>query len=611
MAGSPVVSDSRPTSLRALVPDDLSHAQQVRAVAYGLIGLHLMLKAWVLLPAWFYSDDFIFLEDALKHRLTPDFLFTSHDSQLMPLGVAISWVVAHAGPYNWLLAGSITLLLQALAAVSCLAMLRTLFGDRWAILAPLGFFLFTAMGIEAMTWWAAALNAVPIQIAFFLLVTCVVRWARERRARWALGAGVALTLAVASGPRGMVMVVPVGLLLLLFFTPGRWWFRPWQLVRTHALLIAPLVVVGAAYLVVYASSTPSPVEAQGSAPAMAIGRNLVGTSWLTSLVGGPWRWDEYNPPMSHPDPPAALYALAGLAVLSLVMMSVRRGARVALAAIAILVAQLAVTYLALVYGRGLQLGASAGLMTRYLTDTLPVTALVFGLLMLPIAGTTITSRSVSVRGRWRPFAVATTAVFLAGSVVSTVAYASAWHRDYPAREFVANAHSSLAAEPAVIAELEVPDQVQARLSYPHNLPSRLLYPLGKEIDTTYRGNDIRILDDHGVHQQAAVFPSATSRPGPVRDCGYTVKDRAARIRLDKTVANPFWWMSIGYLSSGDGKLEVHLDGKKAPDIRVQNGLHTYFMRSEGPLTTIELRSLTDNVTVCVDTVRVGDLVPVS
>ena len=597
--------------LRALVPEELSHAQQVRGVAYGLIGLHLILKAWVLLPAWFYSDDFIFLEDALKNRPTPDFLLTPHDSQLMPLGVAISWVVAHAGPYNWLLAASITLLLQAVAAVSCLVMLRTLFGDRWVILAPLGFYLFAPMGIEAMTWWAAALNAVPIQIAFFLLVTSVVRWARERRVRWAIASGAALTLAVISGPRGLVMVVPVGLLLLLFLTPGWWWTRPWRLLRTHAALIVPLIVVGAGYLLVYADSTPSPVEARGSAPALAIGRNLIGTSWLTSLVGGPWRWDEYNPPMSRPDPPVVLYVIAGVAVLALVVMAVRRGARVALAALAILVAQLLVTYLALVYGRGLQLGANAGLMTRYLTDTLPVTALVLGLLLVPVTGATIASRPVRVQGRWRTFAAGVTAVFLVGSVVSTVAYAAAWHRDYPARAFVDNARSSLTSEPAVIADLEVPNNVQARLSYPHNLPSRLLYPMGSGVDATYRGNDIRILDDEGIHRQAAIFASATSRPGPVRDCGYRVSDRAVRIRLDKTVPNPFWWVAIGYLSSADADLEVRLDGTKVDDIHVQNGLHTYFMRGEGPLDTVTLRSTSDNVTVCVDTVRVGDLVPVS
>ena len=605
------MSGSRPSSLRTLVPDDLTRQQQVRGVAYGLIGLHLIVKAWILLPAWFYSDDFIFLEDALKHRLTPDYLFTSHDSQLMPLGVAISWLVAHAGPYNWLLAASITLVLQALAAVACFVMLRTLFGDRWAILAPLGFYLFAPMAIEATTWWAAALNAVPIQMAFFLLVACIVRWARERRPRWALASVAALTLAVVSGPRGLVMVVPVGLLLLLFFTPGRWWTRPWHLVRTHALLIAPMILVGAAYLVVYTVSTPSPVEAQGSAPALAIGKNLVGTSWLTSLVGGPWRWDEYNPPMSHPDPPMVLYVIAGLAVILLVAMAVRRGARVAVAALAILMAQLAVTYLALVFGRGLQLGADAGLMTRYLADTLPVTTLVLGLLMLPVVGATITARAVRIRGRWRAFAGAAAAVFLVGSVVSTVAYASAWHRDYPAREFVDNARSSLASEPAVIAEREVPDPVQARLSYPHNLPSRLLYPLGKAIATTYRGNDIRVLDDHGVHRQAAVFASATSRPGPIGNCGYAVRDRTIWISLDTAVANPFWWMSIGYLSSGDGDLEMYLDGEKSDDIRVQKGLHTYFMRGEGPLATIGLRSVTGDVAVCVDAIHVGDLVPVS
>jgi hypothetical protein len=467
------------------------------------------------------------------------------------------------------------------------------------------------MGIEAMTWWAAALNAIPIQIAFFLLVTCVVRWSRERRARWAVGSGAALVLAVVSGPRGLVMIIPVGLLLLLFFTPGRWWVRPWQVLRTHALLIAPLAVVGVAYLVVYAGSTPSPVEAKGSAPALDIGRNLIGTSWLTSLVGGPWRWDEYNPPMSRPDPPAVLYVLATAAVLTLVVMAIRRGAGVACAALAIMVAQLLVTYLALVYGRGLQLGAGAGLMTRYLTDTLPVTALVLGLLLLPVTGATITSRPVRLEGRWRTVAGGATAVFLAGSVLSTVAYAGAWHRDYPARAFVANARSSLAAEPSVIAELEVPDDVQSRLSYPHNLPSRLLYPMGDALHTTYRGNDIRVLDPSGVHRQAAIFTSAVSRPGPLEDCGYRVTDHAIRIRLDTTVANPFWWMSIGYLSSGDGDVEIHLDGEKVRDIRVQNGLHTYFLRGEGPLTSIELRSLSDNVMVCVDTVRVGDLVPVS
>jgi len=132
-----------------------------------------------------------------------------------------------------------------------------------------------------------------------------------------------------------------------------------------------------------------------------------------------------------------------------------------------------------------------------------------------------------------------------------------------------------------------------------------------DIRTAYRGNDLRVLDEEGRHRQAAVFASAVSRRGPVRDCGYAVKSRATRIRLDTTVTNPFWWMAVGYLSSGSGEVEVRLDGKQAGVMKVQNGLHTYYLRGEGELTTIELRSATANLTVCVDTVRVGDLVPIS
>ena len=99
--------------VRALVPAHLSVAQRVRLTAYAMVVASLGLKAWVVLPAWFYSDDFRFIEDAHTHGMSIDFLFTPHDSQLMPVGVAISWLVAQADGYSWLTAASITLALQA------------------------------------------------------------------------------------------------------------------------------------------------------------------------------------------------------------------------------------------------------------------------------------------------------------------------------------------------------------------------------------------------------------------------------------------------------------------------------------------------------------------
>lgn len=597
--------------VKALLPEDLSLAHRLRLVACALISVSMIVKAWVLLPGWFYSDDFIFLDDALNHPLSADFLLTPHDSQLMPVGVAISWVVAHAGAYNWLLAASITIALQLAAALACFVMLRTLFGDRWAVLVPLTFYLFTAMSLEAVSWWAAALNAVPIHIAFFLLVTCVTRWARERTWPWALGSGLSLLLAAASGPRGLVMLVPVGLLVLCFLTPGTWWSRPWRAVRLHAALIVPLIVVGAGYLAVYASTTPSPVEAQGSAPAGPIAKNLLATSWLTSLVGGPWRWTEYNPPMSRPDPPVVLYVLATIAVLALVVTAFRRGRSATLAALLVMAAQLTVTYLAIVFGRGLQLGAGAGLMTRYLNDTLIVTTLVMGLLLMPVVGGQLASRPARATGRRQVAVGGMAAVFVVGSLVSTLDYASAWHRDYPARAFVENARSSLGAEPTVIAQIEVPNIVQSRLSYPNNLPARLLAPLGRTVDARYHGNDLQVLDDDGVARQASVFASTDAAPGPDAGCGHRVADRPASITLRKEVPNPFWWMTVGYLASADGTVDVRVDGARLGTMDVEAGLHTYFVRGEGPFRTVGLASRTDDLTVCVDSVRVGDLVPVS
>ena len=165
--------------VRALVPAHLSVAQRVRLTAYAMIVASLGLKAWVVLPAWFYSDDFRFIEDAHTHGLSIDFLFTPHDSQLMPVGVAISWLIARRTAIR----GSPPHHRPGVAGVSalaCLLMLRTLFGDRWGILLPLGLFLVSPMGLEAGIWWSASLDALPMQIAFFLLVTCV-RCGRERR----------------------------------------------------------------------------------------------------------------------------------------------------------------------------------------------------------------------------------------------------------------------------------------------------------------------------------------------------------------------------------------------------------------------------------------------
>ena len=201
--------------------------------------------------------------------------------------------------------------IQVVASASCFLMLRTVFGDRWGILAPLALYLFAAMSPEVVMWWAASLNGLPIQAAFFLLVTAVVLWARHRRARAVLGAALALALAVASGPRGLAMAVPVGVFMTLFLAPGgRWFAKPWTVARLHWPFVVPLAALAAGYLTLYAITTPSPVAAVGDAPALQLGRQLVGIAWLPSLVGGPWQWQLIADPVSVAAPPRVAHVVA-------------------------------------------------------------------------------------------------------------------------------------------------------------------------------------------------------------------------------------------------------------------------------------------------------------
>ncbi len=595
--------------LGTLRDEGVGTRELVSGAALVLVLAQLAWRAWIVVPGWFYADDLLLLEDAT--RPLQSVLLEPNDSQLMPLGRVVAALVAAAGPYAWWAAATSVLVLSAAATAACWLMLRTVFGPRPFVLVPFALFCFLPLAADASSWWAVALNALPAQVAFFLVVTGFVLWSRERRPRWAVLVVLAYLLGAASGPRALLMALPVGAFVVLFCSgTGRGTLG--RVARRHGPVVAPLAALGVAYLVLYRATTPPPVQVTGATPWIDVADRLLLSSVLPGLVGGPWRWDVAADPLSVPDPTLAVRVVAVVAVMAVVAVAWRRRPSTTWRAVVVVLVQVAGTYVAIALGRGLQVGAVAGQFTRYLPDLAAVLPLALAAAVLPVRvpdAPSVRERVLLPRLPSVPRAAlgAALAAVLVASLVNAAAYARPWHEDFPARRYVENARASLLADPRPVADLEVPELVQLGLHYPRNLPSHVLAPYGDLVDARRQGNDLAVLDTDGTARQPLVR-GAESAPGPVAGCGTkVVPGEPGRIALDRAQMPDFPWTTINYAASVDGEAVLRFDGREPVRMQVLSGPHTYLVNGDGAYSTLEVDVTTPGLTVCVDRVAAGTL----
>lgn len=591
-------------------PVERSAVDEIRVVAL-LVGLGgLAWRTWAATGGWFYSDDFLLTQTAREQGFTLGMLLTPNDSQLMPFGMVLAWFVTTADPFGWWAAALTLVVLQAFVLLSGWWMLRTVFGERWLLIPPLVLLAFCPMAIDTSLWWAAALNGLPAQAAFFVLVTAMVQWSRYRRWWWAGLALGAFGLAVASGPRGALVALPVGLLVVFLLTPrGPALSLPLRVLRHHWPVVALPAVLGVGYLVLYRSTTPAPLDADAEVDVLTVLWTMMTGTVGPSLLGGPWTWDVIADPISTPGAPTALGAAAALGLAVAVGWWVVRGGRRRRVAAAILLVQLAATLVAIAFGRALQLGTGAALNTRYYPDVLAVLVLVLALATMEpsAARRTDLPRAAellrTMRGR---LLAAGLAAFVVSCLVSIVSYTLPWHAAFPARSFVTNAGSSLTATPGPIADLEVPPLVQLPIHFPRNLPSQLLAPYGDAVDARLSGNDLRVLDDQGSSRPAGIRLGSRAADGPDEDCGWLVADEPVRIEIDRDPLPVFPWTAINYAAGGRGAAVVTFDDREPFTIDVLQGPHTWFVNGDGAYSYLTIEMVTPGLTMCVDAVSAGE-----
>ena len=580
-----------------------------------MIAAQLAFRAWAIYPSWFFTDDYRLMLIASRSDLNWSYLMEAFDSQFMPLGKLITWMLADSGQLNWPLAASISLGLQAMANVVCLWMLITLFGLRWGILAPLGIYLTNAMTMPAFMWWAAGLNQLPMQIAFFLTVGCWVRYLRSRRTRWLLATTAALGIGFLCYVKSLLIVPVLVVIAVAYFGEGTLGRRLVGLLRKYWLSAVIGTVMVGSYVVYYTVAVPTPFESgeSGKSHAGEVADGLLGTSFPAGLLGGPWRWWRTSPPIVLASPPDWSVHLAWSLLTLLVAFSLLRRRNAATGWL-LLGGYAICAYGLLLTTRGQLYGRLAGLEYRYLTDVTCALVLCIGLIFLDLPGAPGSSRArvdpslrIRVSTAW---VTALVVVIASAGIVSSWRYVEYWHRDNTGRAYTKNLASSLGAESGTVdlADQTLPAEVMPEYTQPMNTSRQFLELYDASVRFPESSARLKVIDQQGFVRPAHVRTGVTSRLGPVEDCGWRVGERGKTIPLTGETFEWNWWLRVGYLASSDSSIEVSAGGNSV-QARVRRGLNSLFVNLDGTYSHVTITGLDPGTTLCVDTIEVGDPAP--
>ncbi|MEV0708553.1 hypothetical protein [Nocardia aurea] len=603
-------SEQIPASDHAPRSENSRAGRVIVVAALCLILAQAGLRWWVARNGYFYWDDLVVVSRAARFPLlSHDLLLYDHDGHFMPLAFVTAWMVTAAAPLVW--AGPVVTMLvaQLAVALAVLRLLIVLVGRRWTILVPLIFFLFSPLTLPAFAWWAAALNALPLQFALAWVIGDAVLLVRTGRRRFALSGIVVTATALLFFEKSvLVPVVAFAVAALACYVDGagdrrgvigelgRCARSVWR--RGAALWIGSLIALVcwfAVYLTVIDTSSVhySGNEVRGLLP------GATSFGMVPTLLGGPWTWERWIPSTPWADPPGWAVAAAWAGVLALLVWSLRARRRMGpvwlLAAGYVVLAQLPVA----LARTGPNTAGELMQSLRYFADVAVVLTAATALFLRarPRAGFT------PPRGRT---VLAVTALFMVSSLFTTVTFVRSW-RVSPTETYLANVASALDDWDGVpLLEQEVPWNVLNPLAYPDNLAGRVLAPIappGLFAESTPR---LRMITDGGDIVDAVVWWNRAIVPGPEPSCGYRLTGtEPIDIPLNGPMLEHEWTAQLNYLAERDGRITVALQTGTPVVAPVRRGLNTVFVRIVGSGSALRIGSATPGLGLCIGAGPVG------
>ncbi|MEV6812107.1 hypothetical protein [Micromonospora sp. NPDC051296] len=359
---------------------------RIRATALAMIALSVLWRAHVASRGFLAADDYVLITQAAESDLTVGHLFSLYNNHLMPGGRLLIWLTTeYVGmaywPYVLLMAIG-----QTVLGIASFQLLRRLLQPSWLLLLPLGVLLFSPLTLEATTWWAVGVNMLPMQISMVLAVSAQVGYVQTRRKRHLVTLALAVLLGLFFFEKSILVVPLVFLLTAAFYAEGGPVRTIWTTIRRWWPSWLLLTVLSLGFLVAYLGGSESSVRRPESAgEVFSFLTQMLGSTVIPGLVGGPWQWLGAGDGAPVAAPPQLGTWVAWTIVVALVVATVRHRRRAGrawllLGAYLVLVAaMLAATRL------GSAFSGVAGGVPRYVSDVVVVAAICLGVAVVGLA----------------------------------------------------------------------------------------------------------------------------------------------------------------------------------------------------------------------------------
>jgi len=610
----------------------------------AIILAEVIWKATFLSRMFFSQDDYVNLDVAIKSPFNWHYLSLIGAGHFYPGLRAVTWVLARVSLYDWGVDAGVALALVALASLAALRLLRTLFGDRPAILVPLAIYALTPLTVPDLGWWWCAMESLPFQLAIFMSLNAHVRYVRTGR-RWSLlGAIVWLTIGLLFFEKAIVLAPLLFVITAGFLMGPRSWLggafatlrRHWGAWLIYAVITAGYIVVF--FVALHASGQQAHAPKSLSA-AGGFAWTITKDTLTTGAIGGPWRWLPLaDQQYALAAPPTGTVLLAGLVAIAVIGVSIwRRFA--AWRAWAILIFWVACAdMLPVIFGRLLSgLQSVLGLETRYLADAACVLAICVGLAFLPVAGTEA-SEATAVAGRrasrgrrasttttyqqnLRYAASALVAIFVVSSIWSVHTYENNTPGGPAARTYFTNAKRAVKLAPpgTIVLDQYMPQQlVEGLFGKQEAIQSSVIGDLEQgKLAGKFRWVDKAEGTIDGLHMFGAdgkLYPALINGLYTVQRSGAGFKacwpERKGTIRVsfpNKTSIYD-WTLHLEYLWGSPARAVTLWYGGVQHQLALQHGPHNAYLSVSGTVTRFQIAGLGQEG-LCITRAAAGQLVP--